>query len=68
MLVQDTGLSDWLPLGRGVLAFSDLDQAVAGVRAIDADYHGHRRAARQLAEDLFAADKVVQRMLDHALD
>jgi hypothetical protein len=68
VLVQDTGLGDWLPLGQGVHAFADADQAIAGVRAIDADYGAQRRAARKLAEDLFAADKVVARLLEHALD
>lgn len=68
VLTQDTGLADWLPLGRGVLAFRDLDEAVAGVAAIDADYEAHRRAARRLAEEMFAADKVVARLLEHAVD
>lgn len=66
VLVEDTGL-DWLPTGAGVVTFRDVPEAVAGVARINADYAGQRRAARQIAETVFAAGRVLPRLLDTAL-
>jgi hypothetical protein len=51
VLAEDTGFSDYLPTGSGLLAFRDLDEAIAGVAEIDANYPQHMRAARALAEE-----------------
>lgn len=63
-LVQDTGFSRIFPVGEGLLAFRDLDQAVAGARAIERDYRRHCRAARLIAEEYFDSDKVIGEMLE----
>ena len=63
-LVQDTGFSRVLPVGEGLLAFTTLDEAVAGVDAIRRDYARHSRAARAIAEDYFDSDTVLSRLLD----
>ena len=63
VLVQDTGLRDLYPIGEGLLAFSTLDEAAAGVQEICADYERHSRAARRLAEGYFDSDKVLSRLL-----
>jgi hypothetical protein len=63
VLVEDTGLADWLPVGSGVLTFSTPEQALAGIAAIDADYARHARAARELAETRFATDRVLPGLL-----
>jgi hypothetical protein len=68
VLVQDTGLGDWLPLGEGLLVFTELKDALRGIELINSNYAAHRRAARALAEDYFAADKVLTRFLEQALD
>lgn len=61
VLAQRTG---WpFPEGRGLLGFSTLDEASEGVRAIQADYATHARAARELAEEYFDSDKVLTRLL-----
>jgi hypothetical protein len=67
VLVQDTGLSDWLPTGEGLLTFTDLEDAVQGVERINAAYEKHRRAARQLAQQYFAAERVLTSLLEAAL-
>jgi hypothetical protein len=67
VLVQDTGLSDWLPIGEGVLTFRDVPEALAGVEAINLDYERHCRAARHLAEEYFAAERVLPPLLDAAM-
>jgi hypothetical protein len=61
---EETGFSDRIPVGRGLLAFDDLASAADAVRAIDADYAAHRRAARELACELFDARRCLAAMID----
>ena len=53
VLVQDTGLSDWLPVGEGLLTFRTASEALQGVETINTDYTRHRRAARAVVEQHF---------------
>ena len=62
-LVQDTGFSRNLPVGEGLLAFSTLQEAIAGVERIAADYEHHCRAARELAETFFDSEKVLSQFM-----
>jgi hypothetical protein len=64
VLAQDTGFSDNYPVGEGLLAFTTLEEAAAGVDAIQQDYERHSRAARALAEEYFDSAKVLNRLLD----
>jgi hypothetical protein len=64
VLMEDTGLGRHLPTGEGLLTFSDIDEAVEKVAAIDADYARHARAARALAEEFMDSRKCLQPMLD----
>jgi hypothetical protein len=64
VLVQDTGFSDWLPTGLGVVPFATLEDAVAGVADIDAQYGAHCRAARGLAEEHFGHEAVLTPLLE----
>ena len=64
VLAQDTGLADLYPVGEGLLLFSTLDEAVAGVEAIRSDPARHGRAARALAEEHFDSDKVLGRLVE----
>jgi len=63
-LVQETGFSDHLPAGEGLMAFESLEEAAAGAASIAADYGRHSRAARAIAEEYFDSDKVLTRFLD----
>jgi hypothetical protein len=62
VVCSDTGL-DWLPTGEGVLPFSDLESAAAAVWQVEADPQAHGTAARRVAEEHFAADRVVRDLL-----
>jgi len=66
VITQETGFSDRVPSGRGVLAFATVEEAVAAVRAVEADYAAHARAAREIAAEYFAAERVLGAMLDAA--
>ena len=67
VLVEDTGVSKWLPTGEGVVTFSSLSEASAGIDKINRDYEMQRRAARRLAEHYFSTEKVLPPLLDDAL-
>jgi hypothetical protein len=64
VLAQDTGFSGTLPTGDGLIAFSTLDEAVAGVEEIEARYEHHAAAARDLAEEYFDSDLVLANLLE----
>jgi hypothetical protein len=63
VLAQDTGLNGLLPSGEGLLAFSTPEEAVAGAEEIRRDYRRHSRAAREIAAEHFAAERVLPRLL-----
>ena len=64
VLAQETGFSAHLPSGRGLLCFSTMDEAIAGVEQIAANPLAHGRAARALAEEYFASSRVLARLVD----
>jgi hypothetical protein len=63
-VVQDTGWSDWLPQGLGLLAFSTPGEAAAAIESVRADPGGHAAAARKIAEAHFEATDVCRDILD----
>jgi len=64
VLAQDTGFSDNYPVGEGLIAFSTLEEAAAGVEEIECNYERHSRAARELAEEYFDSAKVLRRLVE----
>jgi hypothetical protein len=62
-LVEATGAEAHLPESAGIRFFRTLDEAVEGLRAIEADYAAASRAARHLAEEVFATCTVVPALL-----
>jgi hypothetical protein len=63
VLAQDTGFSRHLPVGRGLVTFDTLDQAVDGVESVRRDYSAHSMAARRIAEEHLDSDRVLTRLL-----
>ena len=66
VITQETGFSNVLPTGRGLFAFSNLDEIVQAVDRINSDYPAHSRAAREIAHEYFAAERVLGNLLKHA--
>lgn len=66
VVLQDTGFSDHLPVGKGLLAFSTTDEAVQAIEAVEADPAGHGEGARALAVEHLAADRILGDLLDAA--
>jgi hypothetical protein len=66
-VVEDTGPSHFLPDADGLLRFRNMDEAVAAIEDVEADYDRHSRRARELAEEHFDGEQVLQRVLEIAL-
>ena len=64
VLAQDTGFEGLLPTGEGLITFTTLEEAAAGVEAINRDYERHSRAARQIAEEHLATERVLPPLLE----
>jgi hypothetical protein len=64
VVAQDTGFGDSLPVGEGLLAFADTEEATAAVAAVESDLLRHGRAARELAEGHLDSRKVLGRLLE----
>ena len=63
VVTQDTGVGKFVPTGRGLLTYATMEEAVEELRAIEADYVGHATAARALAAEHLAAERVLARLL-----
>jgi hypothetical protein len=59
VVTMRTGFSKFYPVGRGLFDYASHEEALAGIDAIAADYRGHSRAARELAQEYFASDRVI---------
>jgi hypothetical protein len=63
VVTMRTGFTTYCPVGHGLFDYAGRDEALAAIDAIAADYAGHSRAARELAGDCFAAERVIAPLL-----
>ncbi|MFW6058692.1 MAG: hypothetical protein ACODAQ_00835 [Phycisphaeraceae bacterium] len=68
VVVQDTGFSDVLPTGEGLLAFNTPDEAVEMLERVSRDLSRHAAAAQRIAAASFDARQVLTRLLDEAVE
>jgi hypothetical protein len=66
VLAQDTGWSDYVPAGPGVLPFRTTDEAETAVRSVEADPVGSAQAARAAAATYFDSELVLGDLLSDA--
>jgi len=66
VITQETGFSKYLPTGKGLFGFLAMDDILSAVDAIESDYEGACRAAREIAEEYFGAEKVLRSLMDRA--
>lgn len=62
-VVEDTGFSEVLPTGAGLLAWSTPEEAEEAIARAEADPARHRRAAREIAAGEFDHARVLERLL-----
>ena len=65
-VVQDTGFSQRVPSGKGLLSWSSLDDAVEALQQVGEDYAAHARAAERIAKEYFEASVLLPDILDAA--
>jgi hypothetical protein len=63
VVTMRTGAERLYPFGRGLFDYTSHEEALAAVDAIAADYRRHSRAAREIAAEYFAAERVIGRLL-----
>lgn len=66
VITQETGFSKFYPTGEGLFGFRTMDDILKAVDAIESDYEGHCRAARDIAVEYFAAEKVLGNLMERA--
>ena len=66
VITQHTGFERHLPVGRGLFAFRTREDIARAIDTIESDYLAHCRAARELAREYFAADRVLGQLLSRA--
>ncbi len=64
VITQETAFSKFLPTGKGLFAFKTMEDILAAVETIESDYQGNCRAAREIAAEYFAAEKVVGSLME----
>ncbi|MEP6820750.1 MAG: hypothetical protein ABI946_00200 [Chthoniobacterales bacterium] len=66
VITQETGFTKIYGQGGGLFGFQSLGEIAEAVRAINADYRHHSRAARSLAREIFEAETVLRTLLERA--
>jgi hypothetical protein len=66
VIAQDTGFSQVLPTGEGILVFKTHDEAAAAIQEVDRNYGKHARATRAIAAEYFDSDKVLRRLIEES--
>lgn len=67
VVVQDTGFSQIIPCGEGLLAFETLEEAIANIESLRRAPERHCRAASAIARGYFDARVVLGRLVESAL-
>lgn len=63
VVTMNTGFSRFYPASKGLIDFTSVPEAEAGIREVASDYERHSRAAREVAECYFSSDSVLTRLL-----
>jgi hypothetical protein len=63
VVMEDTGLGRHVPIGLGLLTYSDVESAVRCLEAVQRDYARHALAAREFAREHLDSDRVLSRIL-----
>jgi hypothetical protein len=66
VITQETGFSKFIPSGAGLHGFSDLDGILQAIDRIESNYARECAAARDIAAEYFAAEKVIAQLMDRS--
>ena len=62
-IVQETQWSKYIPSGKGVLAFTSLEEAAGAVNEVVNNYEDHSKAAKEIAHEYFDSNKVLSDLI-----
>jgi hypothetical protein len=68
VVVQETGFSNVLPIGEGLLSFKTMEQAVTAIDEVNGNYERHAKAARAIVEEYFDSQRVRTRLIVEAMN
>ena len=63
VVLQETGFSQVLPTGKGLVSFTNMEEAADAIRKVSLDYAVHSKAARELVFEYMDAGKVIGKFL-----
>lgn len=63
VVIQETGFSQVIKTGEGLLSFTTPDEAIAAIDNVNNNYKKHCKNAREIAEEYFKFDKVLNNLL-----
>jgi hypothetical protein len=66
VITQETAFSKYLPTGRGLFAFTTMEEVLAAIDAIESDHRLHCEAAREIAVQYFSTDVVLGSLMERA--
>ncbi|MHA3773526.1 glycosyltransferase [Verrucomicrobiota bacterium sgz303538] len=66
VITQETGFTQHYGGNGGLFAYRTLEEIAEAVRAVNADYTKHSRAAYEVAAEFFEATKVLEQLLEKA--
>jgi hypothetical protein len=66
VVTMDTGFGKHVPAGVGLLAFETVEEAAAALDEVNRDYERHCREAGRIAQEYFAADRILTRLCREA--
>jgi hypothetical protein len=66
VITQETGFSKFIPTGQGLFAFNTREEVLTAVDKINGSYEAHCQAAREVAQEYFATDKILRKLLSEA--
>ena len=51
MVLQETGFSEYLPVGKGLFAVQNVEEAKDAIELIESDYDRHAAKAKEIAAE-----------------
>ena len=64
VITQSTSFEKFIPTGEGLFAFQTVADISKAIEALEKDYAKHSKKALEIAQEYFAADKVVGKMME----
>ena len=68
VLIQETGFSEWMETGIGVIPFNNMDEALSGIEDVLSNYDKHRKYARSIAQEYFDSRTILTNLVEHSMN